>query len=379
MAKQTRRAGVAVLVGTRKGAFILRSDAARRRWMLAGPHFLGSIVHHLVLDPRDDKTLLAAVRSGHLGPTLHRSTYLGRTWTEAKRPPAFPKVPEGQKGRVLDHTFWLTPGHASETGTWYAGTSPQGLFRSEDGGMTWDAVAGFNDNPKLSEWTGGEQDLTPDGGKTHSVSVDPRDPAHLYLGLSGGGFFESPDAGATWVRLNKGCDRVFPVADPDAGHDPHCVRQHPAMPDRLYMQNHCGIYRLDRPSDTWVRVGRKMPKAVGDIGFPMTVHPRYPETAWVFPMDGSDVWPRVSPGGKPAVYRTRNAGRSWERQDRGLPKEQAWFTVKRQAMCADAGAPVGLYFGTTSGEVWASADEGKSWRCLAAHLPHVYSVESAAV
>lgn len=378
MKKKIGRTGVAVLVGTRKGAFILSSDAKRRNWRLAGPHFLGGIVHHLVLDPRNGRTLLAAVRTGHLGPTLYRSTNMGRTWTEAKRPPAFPKVPEGQKGRVLDHTFWLTPGHASQPGAWYAGTSPQGLFRSEDGGDTWTGVAGFNDNPDYKKWVGTDQDLTPDGGKTHSVLVDPRDPAHLYVGLSGGGFFESKDAGASWVRLNKGCDRVFPVADPDEGHDPHCVG-FSADPDRLYMQNHCGIYRLDRPSDTWKRIGRKMPKAVGDVGFPMTVHPRDPETAWVFPMDGTEVWPRVSPGGKPAVYRTADGGRSWQRQDKGLPKEQAWFTVKRQAMCADDAAPVGLYFGTTSGEVWASADEGRSWRCLAAHLPHVYSVEAARV
>lgn len=368
--------GVAVLVGTRKGAFILRTDAKRRSWKLSGPHFLGAVVHHLVLDPRDGKTLLAAVRTGHLGPTVYRSQDGGRTWTEAKRPPAFPKVPEGEKGRVLDHVFWLTPGHASQPGLWYAGVSPQGLFKSEDGGMTWAGVAGFNDAKDYPAWVGTSQDLTPDGGKTHSVLVDPRDPGHLYLGLSGGGFFESKDAGASWKRLNKGCDRVFPVADPDEGHDPHCVR-FSADPDRLYMQNHCGIYRLDRPSETWVRIGRKMPKAVGDVGFPMTVHPRDPETAWVFPMDGTEVWPRVSPGGKPAVYRTSDGGRSWSRQDKGLPREQAWFTVKRQAMSADALDPVGLYFGTTSGEVWASADEGRTWRCLAAHLPHIYSVEAA--
>ncbi|TBR17969.1 glycosyl hydrolase [bacterium] len=369
--------GVSVLVGTRKGAFILRSDSGRRKWKLNGPHFLGAIVHHIVLDPRDGKTLLAAVRTGHLGPTLYRSTDLGKSWKEAARPPAFPKVPEGAKGLVLDHTFWLTPGHASEKGVWYAGTSPQGLFRTEDGGKSWDAVSGFNDSPHRAKWFGTEQDQTPDGGKLHSVIVDPRDPAHLYVGGSGGGFFESKDKGASWTRLNKGCDRVFPVADPDEGHDPHCVVLHPAMPDRLYMQNHCGIYRLDRPSDTWVRVGKAMPKKVGDIGFPMTVHPRDPKTAWVFPMDGGTVWPRVSPDGKPAVYRTRDAGKSWERQDKGLPREQAWFTVKRQAMAADDCAVVGLYFGTTSGELWASRDEGHTWACVAAHLPHVYSVEAA--
>lgn len=379
--KTARKEGkdVVILVGTRKGAFILCSDASRRRWSLNGPHFLGSIVHHLVLDPRDGKTLVAAVRSGHLGPTIYRSTNMGKSWTEATRPPAYPKAPEGRTGRVLDHTFWLTPGHASQKDVWYAGASPQGLFRSADGGMTWDGVSGFNDHPDRAKWTGGEQDLTPDGGKTHSVQVDPRDPERLYLGMSSGGCFESSDGGRSWTRFNKGCDRVFPDADPDAGHDPHCFRLHPANPDRLYMQNHCGIYRLDRPSDTWQRIGKNMPKAVGDIGFPMTLHPRDPETAWVFPMDGGTVWPRVSPDGKPAAYRTQNGGKTWQRQDKGLPTSQAWFTVKRQAMGADDADPVGLYFGTTSGEVWSSSDEGGSWRSLASHLPHIYSIETARV
>lgn len=373
----TSPAGVVVLVGTRKGAFVLRSNAARKTWSVAGPHFLGSIVYHVVLDPRDHKTLLVACRTGHLGPTVFRSRDGGKTWKEATQPPAFPKAAAGETGRVVDHVFWLTPGHTSEPNTWYAGTSPQGLFRSQDGGVTWSSVTGFNDHPDRPKWTGTEQDLTPDGGKLHSILVDPRDAAHLYLGLSSGGFFESLDAGASWRRLNKGCDRVFAADDPDEGHDPHCVRLHPQQPDRLYMQNHCGIYRLDRPSDTWVRIGRAMPKKVGDIGFPMTVHPRDPDTAWVFPMDGGSVWPRVSPDGKPAVYVTRDAGKSWQRQDRGLPREQAWLTVKRQAMAADDVDTVGLYFGTTSGELWMSRNEGDTWTCIARHLPHIYSVETA--
>jgi photosystem II stability/assembly factor-like uncharacterized protein len=147
-------------------------------------------------------------------------------------------------------------------------------------------------------------------------------------------------------------------------------------PDRIYQQNHCGIYRMDRPEGRWVRIGENMPKEVGDIGFPVELHPRDPDVAWVFPMDGTDVWPRTSPEGRPAVYRTRDAGESWTRCDSGLP-ERAWFTVKRQAMTADNNDPVGLYFGTTSGEVWASKDEGSSWTCIAAHLPEIYSLEFA--
>lgn len=368
-----------VLVGTRKGAFLLQSEPSRTKWNLTGPHFLGNIVYHAVLDPRDHKTLLLASRAGHLGPTVYRSTDMGRNWIEAERPPAFPKAEGGKAGRVVDHVFWLTPGHPSEKDVWYAGTSPQGLFRSEDGGRTWDGVEGFNLHPDLMKWTGGDQDQTPDGGKLHSVLVDPRDPNHLYLGMSAGGCVESLDRGVSWKPLNNGCERVFAVEDPDIGHDPHCIQMHPTNPDRLYMQNHCGIYRIDRPSDTWKRVGVSMPKAIGDIGFPIAIHPRDPDAAWVFPMDGGSVWPRVSPGGKPATYRTKNAGKTWQRQDNGLPKEQGWFTVKRQALACDDGSPVGVYFGTTSGEVWMSRNEGDAWTCIAKHLPHIYSIETASL
>jgi hypothetical protein len=368
---------VALLIGTRKGAFILRSDRSRRTWKLTEPIFLGHIVHHLMLDPRDGRTVLMAARTGHLGPTVFRSTDFGKTWKEAQTPPAFPKVPEGQKGLVVDHVFWLTPGHASEPNVWYAGTSPQGLFRSEDGGITWKPFSYINDDPQYREWMGTVQDGTPDGPKLHSIIVDPRDPLHLYFAMSGGGVHESIDGGKTFTTLVKGLEVVqgFDAANVTF-HDPHCVRLCPGNPDRLYQQNHCGIYRLDRPSNEWVRIGKNMPKQVGDIGFSIVLHPRDMETVWVFPMDGTEVWPRVSPGGKPATYVSRNAGKTWTRQDKGFPKSQAWWTVKRQAMTADAHEPVGLYFGTTSGELWGSRTEGASWTCLARHLPEIYSVEA---
>ncbi len=371
---------VLVMVATRKGAWLFHGDATRRTWRVDGPHFLGHIINHLVLDPRDGRTLLAAARTGHLGPTIFRSTDRGRTWKEAAKPPAFPKAPEGEKGRTVDHTFWLTPCHANEPNAWYAGTSPQGLFRSGDGGDTWQPFSHINDDPQYRTWMGSVQDGTPDGPKLHSIIVDPRDPAHLYFAMSGGGIHESRDGGKTFATLVKGMEVVEGF---DAGniafHDPHCVRLCPSDPDRLYQQNHCGIYRIDRPSNEWTRIGRSMPKKVGDIGFPMVVHPRDADTAWVFPMDGTMVWPRTSPDGKPAAFVTRNGGKSWQRLANGLPESQAWWTVKRQAMTADAHDPVGLYFGTTGGELWMSRDEGKRWTCLARNLPEIYAVETAEI
>jgi photosystem II stability/assembly factor-like uncharacterized protein len=367
-----------LLLASRKGAWLFHGDARRQRWQADGPHFLGHVVHHMMLDERDGRTLLAAAKTGHLGPTVFRSADFGATWREASRPPAFRKAPEGEKGRVVNHTFWLTPGHASEPGVWYAGTSPQGLFRSDDGGDTWEPLPGYNDDPRYREWMGGEQDGTPDGTKLHSILVDPRDPAHLYLAMSSGGVHESVDRGRSWSPLVQGME-VVEGFDPEniAFHDPHCVRLCPSRPDRLYQQNHCGIYRLDRPSRQWVRVGRSMPESVGDVGFPMVVHARDADTAWVFPMDATSVWPRTSPGGQPAVYRTRDGGASWQRQSAGLPESQAWWTVKRQAMTSDRGTPLGIYFGTTSGELWASTDEGERWVNVAQHLPEIYALECA--
>lgn len=368
---------VTLLVSTRKGGFILKSDPARRSWKLSSPILLGHIIHHMVADPRSPRTLLLAESTGHLGPTIYRSTDAGRSWKEASKPPAFPKAPEGKKGQTVNHTFWLTPGHSSEPGVWYAGTSPQGLFRSEDHGVTWESVAGLNEHPEYTKWMGWVENGTPDGPKLHSVLVDPRDRNHLYLAMSSGGVHESKDRGATWHPLVSGLAVVDGFSPERLDfHDPHCVKYCPSNPDRLYQQNHCGIYRLDRPSSEWIRIGRNMPKAIGDVGFPIVVHPFDDQTAWVFPMDGGGVWPRTSPGGAPAVYVTRNAGKSWRRQNSGLPKKQAWWTVKRQAMTSDLHKSVGIYLGTTSGEIHASRDEGRTFTCIARHLPEIYAIET---
>src|ERR1700682_5404163 len=189
-----------LLIATRKGLWQLSADATRRQWRLIGPHFLGHVVHHCVADPRDAKTVLAAARTGPLRPNIFRSADRGRPWHEAKRPPAFR---EGS-GRVVDHTFWLAPGHASESRTWYAGTSPQGLFRSEDGGATWDGVDGFNEHPMRKTGCGDDKDGTPDGPKLHSILIDPRDPDHMYIGMSSGGVVESANGGAAGRTAGSG-------------------------------------------------------------------------------------------------------------------------------------------------------------------------------
>ncbi|MBM4384430.1 MAG: glycosyl hydrolase [Deltaproteobacteria bacterium] len=369
---------ILLTIATRKGLWFYRANAARSNWQLEGPHFLGHEIHHAVLDPRDKRTLLVAAKTGHLGPTVFRSQDFGATWKEAAQPPAFRKAAEGERALAVNHVFWLSPGHATEPGTWFAGTSPEGLFRTRDGGVSWEPMPGYNDHPVYSKGVAGVGG-TPDGPVLHSILVDPRDPNHMYLSVSGelGGTFESLDAGATWRPVNKGVRVDFqPDPYPEVGQDPHCVRLHPLRPDVLYQQNHVGIYRLYRPDEKWERIGDNMPRDVGDIGFPMVLHPRDPATCWVFPMDGSDVWPRVSPGGKPAVYKTSDSGKSWTRCDTGLPREQAWMTVRRQAMTGDAHDPVGLYFATTHGELWASFDEAASWQCLRRKLPQIHAVEA---
>lgn len=369
-----------ILIGTRKGAWVLQQAGDKRNWQLQGPRHLGSVVSHYVADPRRPGCQMMSVGSGHLGPSVFISDNAGVTWQEAATPPAFAPGASGSgEARSVDHVFWLTPGHASTPDVWYAGTSPQGLFRSDDGGYNWHEVRGFNHHPDFFQWRGGDKDGTPDGPKLHSVIVDPADRKHVLVGMSGGGIFESFDEGDSWHPLNKGVAMDFYPPKDDGteyefGHDPHCMVMHPVQQNRLYHQNHCGLYRMDRDvSDVWQRIGNNLPADIGDIGFPVVVHPTDPDRIWVFPMDGSGLWPRTSPHGRPAVYCSRDGGSSFMRQDRGFPQSQAWWTVKRQCMAVDnAGC---LYLGNTQGQVWASFDEGENWRCLVSDLPHIYSIE----
>src|ERR1035438_554641 len=212
-------ATVTLWIGTRKGAFALRSDERRRSWNLSSPQFLGHTIHHILQDPRDPKSLLMAAKTGHLGPTVYRSVDRGRKWREAATPPAFRKAVNSEAPRAVERVFWLTPGHEREPGVWYAGTSPAGLFRTDDGGEHWAPVAGFNDHPMRAQWAPGSG--TPDGELLHSILVDPRDARHLYLAISIGGVFESTDGGLDWMPMNDGVAADFlPDQNVAFGHDP---------------------------------------------------------------------------------------------------------------------------------------------------------------
>jgi len=349
-----------LLVATDKGAFLYYSDGDRRHWDVNGPHFLGSVIHHLILDPRDNKSLLASVHSRLSGSTVYRSKDFGKTWKPAAKPPEFPN---DKLKRRVDHIF----------------SSPQGLFRSEDCGDTWESVEGFNNNSMWKKWTADSLEGYPKVSKLHSILIDPMEKEHMYLGMSYGGIFETTDQGKTWEPLNGGLKADYLKGTPEFGHDPHSVVFHPFKPERLYQQNHCGIYRIDRPKKKWVRIGDNMPADIGDVGFPIAVHPSDPNIIWVFPIDGNEAWSRVSPEGQPALYCSHDGGDTWFRQDIGLPMRNAWFTVLRQGLATDCLGEAGLYFGTTSGSLWMSDNEGNSWRQIAVHLPRILAVETGVI
>ena len=249
---------ITLLVGTRKGAFLITGSPEENSWLVSGPSFLGAAVNHLVLDPRDGRTLLMAAHPGHLGPTIYRSTDQGKTWLEASAPPAFPKAEGGESVR---YTMWLQSGHASEPGVWYAGTCPPALFRTSDGGDTWEGVAGFNEHPMRKEWAAlGQGFEIPNGNVMHSIQIDPRDARHMYFGISPGGVFETTDQGQTWQPLNKGIVSYF-LPDPEAeyGHDPHALRIHPQNPT-------CCICKRTPASTEWIAKKDVGTDGKGDAG-----------------------------------------------------------------------------------------------------------------
>ena len=300
---KTKTDTVALLIATKKGGFILSSDNKRRKWDVKGPIFLGNIVHHMALDPREGRVMLMAAKTGHLGPTVFRSKISGRRGRRRRSLPRSRRRPRARRGA------WLITSSGSRRATRASRASGTRARRRRGCSARRTAETPGNRSPGSTIIRCGRrgpagQDGTPDGPKMHSINIDPRDPNRIYIGMSSGGVFESTDRGADWKPLNAGCAADFlPDPNPEYGHDPHCVRLHPLEPDVLYQQNHCGIYRMDRRvaggESRWARIGEKMPKSIGDIGFPMVLHPRDPNTVWVFPMDGTQVWPRTLPEASP--------------------------------------------------------------------------------
>jgi photosystem II stability/assembly factor-like uncharacterized protein len=359
---QLRKGTVLLLVGTSKGGFIFRSDARRKKWSVEGPLFKGLIIHHFTFDPRDRETFFAAAFSDWWGGDIQRSRDGGRTWQRTNGGVRY----DAESGLSVKCIWHIRPGRASEPGVAYAGVDPAGLFRSEDGGATWSEVKGLNRHETRSRWTPGKGGLI-----LHSIVPDPRDAKRMHVGISAAGVFFTENGGATWQARNKGTRADFlPVKFPDLG---QCVHKLLLAADgeRLYQQNHCGVYRSDSAGQRWTDISKGL---TSRFGFCMGVHPREPGTAWVVPITGAEF--RACPDGKLTVFRSRDGGRSWQRSAKGLPDRNAHLLVLREAMSVDAADPAGVYFGTSTGQLFHTRDEGRAWHLLADFLPPVYSVEA---
>ena len=363
---------VRVLVGTRKGAFILTSDGKRQNWTVNGPHFPGWEIYHLKASPADPNRLYASQNTGWFGQLMQRSNDGGVTWEAVDNKFAY----EGATGthQWYDGTphpwefarVWHLEPSLTDPDTVYAGVEDAALFRSTDGGQTWHELPGLRNHPSSSLWQPGA------GGMClHTILLDPARPGRILIAISAAGVFRSDDAGRTWRPMNRGL-RSEGIPDPDAevGHCVHRIAMHRSRPDVLFMQKHWDVMRSDDAGATWREVSGNLPS---DFGFPIDVHAHEPETIYVVPIKSdSEHYP---PDGKLRVYRSRTGGGEWEALTRGLPQRDCYVNVLRDAMAVDTLDPCGVYFGTTGGQVYVSADAGDTWAPIVRDLPSVVSVE----
>ena len=386
---------IRVLVGTRKGAFILTSDGKRKQWTVNGPHFAGWELYHLKGSPVDPNRLYASQTSSWFGQVIQRSDDGGNTW----HPPGTkPEDLMGQDGMPKGESNMFVYDESQETGkpltthqhydgsqrpwefkrvwhlepsltdpdTVYAGVEDAALFRSTNGGQTWQELAGLRD-AKGSLWQPGA------GGMClHTITLDRQNPNRILIAISAAGAFRTDDAGKTWKPINRGLKSQFELPDPDAevGHCVHRIAMHPSRPNVLFMQKHWDVMRSDDAGESWHEVSGNLPS---DFGFPIDVHAHEPETIYVVPIKSdSEHFP---PDGKLRVYRSRTGGNEWEALTNGLPQRDCYVNVLRDAMAVDSLDPCGLYVGTTGGQVYGSADGGERWEPIVRDLPAVLSVE----
>ena len=375
-----RSGDLIVLVGTRKGGFILTGDESRDRWQVTGPISPGTDIFHLIYDDRNGGRLLSASNSMWFGPQVEYSCDLGKTWEQSSAQPRFRDKPEYAEhdGPTVSRVWHIEPGPASEPATLYAGVQPAALFKSTDSGITWQEVEGLSGHPTRSQWQPGFGGLC-----LHSIALDPSNADRIWVGVSAAGVFRTDDGGKSWHPANRGVRADFIPGDPlpEWGQCPHKLLPHPITPGLLYQQNHCGVYRTDSNGDEWEDITEGLPSR---FGFVLALHPRQPDTLYVLPEDealGTDVGGgiRYVSGGRCRVFRSRNGGQDWEPLTAGLPQEHAYVHVLREGMATDGQDPLGIYLGTTSGQVFYSRDEGDHWQLMVENLPPINSMETAVV
>ena len=356
-----------LLVGTTKGAFLLRSNRQRTRWEVGGPYFHGHAVYAMAYDDRGGRHRLWASTSSYWGTLLRSSDDFGKSWTNpAQAPIRFP----ADTGVSLKNIWQICLGRPHEPDVLYCGVEPAALFESRDGGDTWALVRGLFDHPHRPRWLPGNGGLA-----LHTIVLDPSNSERMYVAISSGGVYRSDDGGHTWAARNQGVRVVFaPVKYPEFGQCVHKIALHPVRPKRLFLQNHWGVYRSNDCGDNWSDIANGLPS---DFGFSVACHPRNPDCVYIVPVESDEF--RCTCDGRLRVYRTRNAGASWEPLMRGLPQKGAYETVLRDALAIDSFDPAGIYFGTRSGQLFASTDEGKSWKKILDGLPSVVCVKHALV